>query len=74
MTGNIQHEREKDMVAKATGYDSSSAVQEKQPEEREQDFLDPRALKLRISQIQHKNLVLSGKGGVGNSTIAIWRI
>ena len=58
-------------MAKATGIDSSSTVQGKHPGEREQDFLDRQALQSRMSQIQHKILVLSGKGGVGKSTVAV---
>jgi Mrp family chromosome partitioning ATPase len=55
-------------------HDSSSVVQEKQPGERKQDFLDRQGLKLQLWQIQQKILVLCGKGGVGKSAIAMWRI
>jgi ATP-binding protein involved in chromosome partitioning len=58
-------------MAKATGNDSSGAIREKSPGEREQDALDRRALQSRMSQIKHKILVLSGKGGVGKSTVAV---
>jgi ATP-binding protein involved in chromosome partitioning len=58
-------------MAKATGNDSSCSVQGKRPREREQDFIDRQALQSRMSQIQHKILVLSGKGGVGKSTVAV---
>ena len=58
-------------MAKATGHDSSCAIQGKRPDEREQDLLDRQALQSRMSQIRHKILVLSGKGGVGKSTVAV---
>jgi Mrp family chromosome partitioning ATPase/predicted Fe-Mo cluster-binding NifX family protein len=51
--------------------DSSCAAQEKRPGEREEDFLDRQVLQSRMSRIQHKILVLSGKGGVGKSTVAV---
>lgn len=41
------------------------------PDENEQEFLDRKALFARMSQIKHKILVLSGKGGVGKSTVAV---
>jgi ATP-binding protein involved in chromosome partitioning len=58
-------------MVKTTDNDSSGAVHGKRPGEREQDFLDRQALQSRMSQIQHKILVLSGKGGVGKSTVAV---
>ncbi|MBN2243992.1 MAG: P-loop NTPase [Acidobacteria bacterium] len=58
-------------MSKATGNDSSGAAREKHPGERDQDILDRRALQSRMSQIRHKILVLSGKGGVGKSTVAV---
>ena len=58
-------------MANAAGENPSCAAQGKRSGEREQDFLDRQALKSRMSQIQHKILVLSGKGGVGKSTVAV---
>jgi len=40
------------------------------PEESEQDFRDRQALAQRMCQIGQKLLVMSGKGGVGKSTVA----
>src|SRR4030042_434675 len=40
------------------------------PDERLEDFLERQALKSRMCRIKHKILVLSGKGGVGKSTVA----
>lgn len=45
--------------------------QEKRPDENDQDFLERQALLARMCQIRHKILVLSGKGGVGKSTVAV---
>ncbi len=58
-------------MTRSSGNDSSLSVQEKRPGESEQDFLDRQALQSRMSQIRHKILVLSGKGGVGKSTVAV---
>jgi Mrp family chromosome partitioning ATPase len=43
----------------------------KQPGERDEDFVDRQALYSRMCKIKHKILVLSGKGGVGKSTVAV---
>ena len=51
--------------------DSQCAAQEKRPGEREEDFLDRQALQSRMCRIKHKIMVLSGKGGVGKSTVAV---
>lgn len=42
----------------------------RKPGEREDDFIDREQLAARMSQIKHKIVVLSGKGGVGKSTVA----
>lgn len=44
---------------------------EKRPGESEQDFQERQALRSRMRQIKHKIMVLSGKGGVGKSTVAV---
>jgi ATP-binding protein involved in chromosome partitioning len=51
--------------------DSKCAAQEKRPGEREEDFRDRQALSSRMCRIKHKIMVLSGKGGVGKSTVAV---
>jgi Mrp family chromosome partitioning ATPase len=51
--------------------DSECAAQEKRPGERDEEFLDRQALLSRMCQIEHKIMVLSGKGGVGKSTVAV---
>lgn len=46
-------------------------AQSKRPEERDEDFRDRQALQARMCRIKHKIMVLSGKGGVGKSTVAV---
>jgi ATP-binding protein involved in chromosome partitioning len=51
--------------------ESKCSAQDKRPGEREEDYLDRQALLSRMCQIKHKVIVLSGKGGVGKSTVAV---
>lgn len=46
-------------------------AQERRPGENDEDFRDRVALHLRLRPIKHKLMVLSGKGGVGKSTVAV---
>ncbi len=50
--------------------DASCAGRERRPGEREEDYADRQQLWTRMGRIEHKILVLSGKGGVGKSTVA----
>jgi Mrp family chromosome partitioning ATPase/predicted Fe-Mo cluster-binding NifX family protein len=59
-----------DKTCKTCG-DSECSAQEKRPGEREEDFIDRQALLSRMCRIKHKVMVLSGKGGVGKSTVAV---
>ncbi|MFZ5807491.1 MAG: P-loop NTPase [Verrucomicrobiota bacterium] len=43
----------------------------KQPKENKKENEDREKLRARMSRIQHKILVMSGKGGVGKSTVAV---
>jgi hypothetical protein len=43
----------------------------RRPEEGDQDFADRQKLESRLCRIRHKIVVLSGKGGVGKSTVAV---
>jgi ATP-binding protein involved in chromosome partitioning len=54
-----------------TCNDAQCAAKEKRAGEREQDFLDRQVLLSRMCQINRKVMVLSGKGGVGKSTVAV---
>ncbi len=44
---------------------------ERRPGESEEDFQDRQRLRARMCRIRHKVVVLSGKGGVGKSTVAV---
>ena len=50
--------------------DDSCPEQHPEGEESLEEFLEQQALAERLGQIRHKILVLSGKGGVGKSTVA----
>ena len=54
-----------------TCNDSQCAAQEKRPGERDEDYLERQVLLSRMCLIKHKIMVLSGKGGVGKSTVAV---
>jgi Mrp family chromosome partitioning ATPase len=51
--------------------DSSCSAKSKKQGEKDQDYVDRRRLQARLCRIQHKIVVLSGKGGVGKSTVAV---
>lgn len=51
--------------------DKDCSAKEMNPGESSQDFLDRQALNARMCEIKHKVIVLSGKGGVGKSTVAV---
>lgn len=48
-----------------------SAPGDRRPGESAEDFAERRKLEDRVARIRHKVLVLSGKGGVGKSTVAV---
>jgi ATP-binding protein involved in chromosome partitioning len=54
-----------------TCEESQCTAQEKRPGERQEDFIIRQELQSRMCRIKHKILVLSGKGGVGKSTVAV---
>jgi ATP-binding protein involved in chromosome partitioning len=56
-------------VPKDDGKDPAAV--ERRKGESEQDYADRQKLHRRLSRIRHKVLVLSGKGGVGKSTVAV---
>jgi len=59
----------KESSCKACESDACSAKEPREDESAE-DFLERQALAERLCKIRHKILVLSGKGGVGKSTVA----
>lgn len=54
-----------------TCNDPDCSAHQRRSGEREQDYLERMALQSRMCRIKHKLLVLSGKGGVGKSTVAV---
>lgn len=51
--------------------DSSCSAARRELGENDQDFEERRALQSRLCHIGHKIMVMSGKGGVGKSTVAV---
>jgi len=64
---------ENDKAEKKCSSCDSDTCSAKTPHEGEaaKDFLERQALQQRMCRIKHKVLVLSGKGGVGKSTVAV---
>ena len=54
-----------------TCSDTSCAAKQRQKGENEQEFKDRQLLEQRLCQIKHVIIVMSGKGGVGKSTVAV---
>ena len=50
---------------------SKCSANEKRPGETDQQFADRQAVTRRLKKIKHKIVVMSGKGGVGKSTVAV---
>jgi len=55
----------------STSDSAECSAQNRKQDESPQELLDSRRLESRLSRIRHKILVLSGKGDVGKSTIAV---
>ncbi len=51
--------------------DSSCSAAKQNKDESQDEFADRRKLQSRLCRINHKIIVLSGKGGVGKSTVAV---
>ncbi|MBW1872653.1 MAG: Mrp/NBP35 family ATP-binding protein, partial [Deltaproteobacteria bacterium] len=51
--------------------DSQCSAQSKKPGEQDAEFIERQAIAARMCRIKHKLVVLSGKGGVGKSTVAV---
>lgn len=51
--------------------DASCSASKRQQNESEQDFRERQELQSRLCRIGHKIMVMSGKGGVGKSTVAV---
>ena len=50
---------------------TSCSASQRRPDEGDADFVDRQKLESRLCRIRHKIVVLSGKGGVGKSTVAV---
>lgn len=51
--------------------DAGCSSRAQEPDELSEEFLEEQKLRQRLSHIQHKIIVMSGKGGVGKSTVAV---
>jgi len=51
--------------------DTDCSASDRKKDETEEEFEDRRKLQSRLCRIRHKIVVLSGKGGVGKSTVAV---
>src|SRR4030065_163272 len=51
--------------------DTNCSASQRKKDESEEEFEDRRKLQSRLCRIRRKILVLSGKGGVGKSTVAV---
>ncbi len=54
-----------------TCSDNDCSASKRKPEENEKEFQERQKLQSRLCRIRHKVVVLSGKGGVGKSTVAV---
>lgn len=66
----IDHEAGAPTTCDTCGDNNCSASKRKK-DESEEEFQDRRKLQSRLCRIRHKVVVLSGKGGVGKSTVAV---
>lgn len=64
------HESDAPTTCETCG-DKSCPASKRKEEESEEEFQDRRKLQSRLCRIRHKVVVLSGKGGVGKSTVAV---
>ncbi len=66
---NDEVQRSQNPCSTCSSQSCSAAVQERG--ESDDDFLERQKLASRLCRIKHKILVMSGKGGVGKSTVAV---
>jgi ATP-binding protein involved in chromosome partitioning len=64
-------ETDDQQAACASCADKNCSASTRKNGESDQDFADRKELESRLCRIQHKIVVLSGKGGVGKSTVAV---
>jgi Mrp family chromosome partitioning ATPase/predicted Fe-Mo cluster-binding NifX family protein len=74
-TGGLNHDEDSAPMTTektcGTCDDSNCPGRHRQPGESEEQYLERQALESRMCRIRHKVMVLSGKGGVGKSTVAV---
>jgi ATP-binding protein involved in chromosome partitioning len=58
-------------AAYSTCSKTSCSANERKPNESREEFEERRKLQARMCRVRHKIVVLSGKGGVGKSTVAV---
>ena len=66
-----QNDESGERAACSSCGETSCSAKTRRPEETEEQFAARQALQERMCKIKHKVLVLSGKGGVGKSTVAV---
>ena len=72
MANDQIHHQENEEQQGCSGCDNSDcAAQQRQPNEGDKEFAERQKLQARLCRIKHKIVVLSGKGGVGKSTVAV---
>jgi len=54
-----------------TCHDTDCSAKKQNKDESPQEYADRRKLQATLCRIKHKILILSGKGGVGKSTVAV---
>jgi ATP-binding protein involved in chromosome partitioning len=69
MTSHSNHASSAPACRTCTKTDCSAG--KRRPDENDADFTDRQKLESRLCRIRHKIVVLSGKGGVGKSTVAV---
>jgi ATP-binding protein involved in chromosome partitioning len=69
MTSRPDHASSAPACRTCTKTDCSAG--KRRPDENDADFADRQKLESRLCRIRHKIVVLSGKGGVGKSTVAV---
>ncbi|MFO7937533.1 MAG: Mrp/NBP35 family ATP-binding protein [Kiritimatiellia bacterium] len=67
----MKEEIENNKSGACAGCDKDCQAKQKRPGESDEDFERRMLLQSRMCRIQHKIVVLSGKGGVGKSTVAV---
>ena len=68
---NMEHSAAPTASSCGSCTDTSCSAAKRQSGENDKEFEERRALQSRLCHIKHKIMVMSGKGGVGKSTVAV---